>query len=758
MDRFSKVGTILSLLIITLSTPAPAQENVRAVSFTTRRPVAAQEKKRREALELYGIGFWCVANNRLLEAAEHLENGAKLDPEAAPIAKALIPVYLALNRGQDALEACKNYLKLDADDYETWHLYAGQLKNLGQTKEANEAMARAVACLSLQSQPHQLAQMWFDLGVLQENSRDWQEAETAFRKAKRIWSENAKKTLQEGQVNARDLDGQLAQACVHIGQVCREAKRLSQAVNAYAQAQHLIRDKLGDPDRALQFNRTLAEIHIELGELEKARAKLDEYLQSQPSGAEAYELQIKVLTQLGETDAILPALERYARLDHHNVRLQMLLARQYVEEKQWEKAKTKYRELANDNPSPEIYRDLFTLQKDRGEIDGVLSWLDSFLAKAKGKNKEPGDPTAASQARAMITAIGEDGELVSQLIRAAKARLESRQAVDFATWAILAPLAARSQQLSEAEAFYRACLDGAGGASAVIEGDIYFGLIQVLQMQRKYQDVVEICRTGLKESQAVHFGLFYYNLARALAQLGKFDDALAAADKAVELAAEDNRLHLRLDHAWILSLANRHEKAIAECLALLKEAAKPEDRRQIRYYLSGFYTAAHDLPKAEEILRLIIQDFPDDAGAHNDLGYLMADQGKNLPEAEELIRKAIALDREQKRKETKVGLNDDKDNAAFVDSLGWVLFRRGRFEEAKQELERALKLPEQNDVGADDPVIWDHLGDVYFRLDDKVKARTLWEKAVKLYEEEKRRKLDDQYKALKHKLKVMDSP
>jgi tetratricopeptide (TPR) repeat protein len=758
MDNFRCTGMVSCLVLVILGHEVSAQEKARILPapFVSHRLVSKQEKNRREALELYGIGMWCVAHNRLFEAMEHFENGTKLDPEAAPIAKALIPLYLALNRTQEALDASKNYLSLVADDCEIWHLYARQLKDLGQTKEAIEAMAQAAACPSLHNQPHQLAQVWFDLGILQENSSNWAAAETALRKATRILTEERKSILSEGQVNAAQLEAEIAKSYEWIGKVCRQAKKYRQAVDAYEEAQRIVRLKLEDPDRALLINRTLAEIHLELGQLTKARAEVEEYLKSQPSGAEAYEMEIKILTKLGEKTAIIPALERYTGMDRHNVRLQLLLAGQYVENKQWDNAKAKYLELAKDNPTPEIYRGLFNLYKDQAEIDPILSALDSSLAKAKGKDKAPGDPAAASQARAMMAVIGEDGELVRQLIRAAKARLDSRQSLDFTTWQFLAFLASRSSQLQAAEAFFRACL--IQGVSPASEGDTYDGLIRILWLEHKYQAIADVCRQGLNESQAVHFGLFHRNLALALAQLGKIDEALPEADKAINLAADGDRLHMRLVRARVLYLGDRYQTAIAECTTLLKEVDKPEDRRDIRSVLSGVYSAAHDLPQAEGQLRLILQDFPDDAGGHNDLGYLMADQGKNLAEAEDLIRKALALDREQKHKEAKVGPNDDKDNAAFVDSLGWVLFRRGKFEEAKQELERALTLPEQGDQGADDPVIWDHLGDVYFRLDDKAKARTLWEKAVKLYEEEKRRKLDDQYKALKHKLKLLESP
>src|SRR5207247_2587567 len=94
-----------------------------------------------------------------------------------------------------------------------------------------------------------------------------------------------------------------------------------------------------------------------------------------------------------------------------------------------------------------------------------------------------------------------------------------------------------------------------------------------------------------------------------------------------------------------------------------------------------------------------------------------------------------------------------EDNAAYLDSLGWVLFRRGHFEEARKWLEKAAALP----GGGDDPVVWDHLGDVCFRLEAGEQARSHWLKAKTLYEIEKRRPADEHYKELKYKLERLGS-
>ena len=174
------------------------------------------------------------------------------------------------------------------------------------------------------------------------------------------------------------------------------------------------------------------------------------------------------------------------------------------------------------------------------------------------------------------------------------------------------------------------------------------------------------------------------------------------------------------------------------------------DVRNIRVTLSTVYLAAHQDDESEKELQSILDADPNDALANNNLGYQWAERSKNLEEAEKLIRKALELD----RKEGGGGLlgpDGDRDNAAYLDSLGWVLFRRGKLDAAREQLERATALPD----GADDPTVWDHLGDVYFRLEEKGKARDAWKKALGLFDVGRRR-LDDRKKDVEKKLKLLE--
>src|SRR5690242_11854519 len=78
-------------------------------------PAAAQEPAtdRREALKLFAQALLCERESRLLEAVRLLEESVKLDPEAAPPRRALIPLYLALERPRDALASCRKALELN---------------------------------------------------------------------------------------------------------------------------------------------------------------------------------------------------------------------------------------------------------------------------------------------------------------------------------------------------------------------------------------------------------------------------------------------------------------------------------------------------------------------------------------------------------------------------------------------------------------------------------------------------------------------
>jgi len=100
--------------------------------------------------------------------------------------------------------------------------------------------------------------------------------------------------------------------------------------------------------------------------------------------------------------------------------------------------------------------------------------------------------------------------------------------------------------------------------------------------------------------------------------------------------------------------------------------------------------------KARFALELLRREYPDDPEVANSLGYFLAEKGKDLDLAEGLVREALST---------------DPGNGAYLDSLGWVMYRYGRFEDAFDYLIQAVN------VLPDDPVILEHLGIVLTELD-----------------------------------------
>jgi tetratricopeptide (TPR) repeat protein len=187
----------------------------------------------------------------------------------------------------------------------------------------------------------------------------------------------------------------------------------------------------------------------------------------------------------------------------------------------------------------------------------------------------------------------------------------------------------------------------------------------------------------------------------------RFDEAeqMARAILADHAEAADVRMIL----AYTLAGEKRFKDAAAEVKTLL--AAEPENIPW-RYTLAGLYMEMGDAAAAEQELQQILRKKPGFTPAHNDLGYLWADRGVNLQEAEQLVREAVkAAPR----------------NAAYMDSLGWVMYKQGRFAEAAKALQQATEWAPDLD-----PVAWDHLGDACWRLARPEDATKAWQAAAKI--------------------------
>lgn len=118
--------------------------------------------------------------------------------------------------------------------------------------------------------------------------------------------------------------------------------------------------------------------------------------------------------------------------------------------------------------------------------------------------------------------------------------------------------------------------------------------------------------------------------------------------------------------------------------------------------------------QAFTVMKRVLAMAPDNPSALNYVGYTMAEKGVDLEQALALVQKAVTA------------LPED----GFVrDSLGWVYFKMGRFDDAVRELQKALTLV------TDDPVIYEHLGDALQETGANDRARDVYDKAIEFYTE-----------------------
>jgi tetratricopeptide (TPR) repeat protein len=195
--------------------------------------------------------------------------------------------------------------------------------------------------------------------------------------------------------------------------------------------------------------------------------------------------------------------------------------------------------------------------------------------------------------------------------------------------------------------------------------------------------------------------------ASLLADLGKTDQAVAETRKLLDG---------KNDRDTYINLAQIYDKAknYGEMAKMLDSAEKlsvgTDDKEAVIFMRGAMYERMKNYPGAEEEFRKALALNPENASALNYLGYMLADQGVRLEEARDLIGKAVQR---------------DPKNGAYLDSLGWVLYRLNRLPEAEDKLRQALE------VMSRDPTVHDHLGDVYFREGKIREAIAQWQSSLK---------------------------
>jgi tetratricopeptide (TPR) repeat protein len=213
--------------------------------------------------------------------------------------------------------------------------------------------------------------------------------------------------------------------------------------------------------------------------------------------------------------------------------------------------------------------------------------------------------------------------------------------------------------------------------------------------------------------------------AQALFAADRRDEATAVLRGLAATHANLVQVHVALGD--MLRRQEDYAGAAAAYTAAIDRLGEPEPRFWSLWYSRAIsYERLKDWDRAEPDFRKALALNPDEPQVLNYLGYSFLELGRNLPEAMAMIERAVA---------------QRPDDGHIVDSLAWSLFLLGRYEEAVEPMERAsLLMPV-------DPIVTDHLGDVYWAVGRQIEARFQWRRALSFEPEPDlaariRRKLD----------------
>ena len=237
-----------------------------------------------------------------------------------------------------------------------------------------------------------------------------------------------------------------------------------------------------------------------------------------------------------------------------------------------------------------------------------------------------------------------------------------------------------------------------------------FYSVAVLREQGKRREALEAARAArLKHPGAAEFLALEADI---LAELGQVEEGATLLRARLTGKFED-------DYPAYLSIANlylqagRGKEAVAAARKLLELAppTQPQLVTQALIMLASAQERAGDPKGAEESLRRILSKTPNDPTALNNLGYFLVERGERLPEALDMIKRAVKT---------------EPTNPNYLDSLGWAYFKLGQLDEAERYLNDAARRNTRSST------IQEHLGDLHRKRGQLEPARAAWRKALGL--------------------------
>ena len=442
-------------------------------------------------------------------------------------------------------------------------------------------------------------------------------------------------------------------------------------------------------------HQVLAIMKLRTGDLEQAAEHLqDIFAYSEGKADEKLWMIANLLGSEKDKDAVLNVMEKLVASHDNSPAALYAFAHVAARLEDLERSRELLEDtlaLAPDNDNAAL--SYISILQRLGREQEALSWLERKLAQ----REEDGFSLRMAYARLLMEVRQFDKALDQFEL------LVAREPENIDVLYALALLYLQSNRLEQAETLF---IKLSAQEHLTDTANYYLG--RIAEEKRRYDEAGDWY-------QGVYKGEHYFDaqvrLAMLLARTGQVDEARSHLQSIQPRSAQQALVIVQAEGDLLIQ-AERYEEAIAVYSEALDDGYNPD----LLYARAMAAEKIGRLDILEEDLRTILKSDPGHAQALNALGYTLADATDRHAEAYELIKKALEL---------------RPTDFYILDSMGWVLYRLGRLDEAIEYLRKALNIRQ-------DPEIAAHLGEVLWVRGEREQAKEVWETALQQTPEDTR--------------------
>ena len=443
-------------------------------------------------------------------------------------------------------------------------------------------------------------------------------------------------------------------------------------------------------------------------------------------------LYARVLMLNGQQQQAVLLLKNLLHAQPKNIQVRLLLVRMYARQGEFQQAHNLLKAGIKLIPDVRLYEaqvQLFVQQKDYKAADKKLQAMQV---------KYPDHEDVVLKRSQLAEQVGD----VTKAEKLLQAYIDKHGADAVQSFSMLANLYVRQERLKEAVTMFKHLLPLTANAGSVYMslGKVYYQLAEFKKASQAFAQAVQRFepqspQKRISDAQATayfywaasleaqgqdkeatsaykklkSYHTFYVEAQLRLASMAIAGDKLEAAEIRLDKLVKDYPKNIAVYE--MLSTLRLQQKAYVQLLKETEPALALEFSPVLLFNRAVALEFRKDFKHLDETLSLLLEQNPDHAEALNFYGYSLADRGIRLDEALGMIEKAL----QQKPKD-----------GYYLDSLAWVYFKQGKYQQAVGVQRKAVELV------PDDAVMQEHLGDMFWKAGQHDAARQHWQKALEL--------------------------